>query len=321
MPSLLKNLNFSYLYMNEIKVFGHQSPDTDATCSAIVWAWFLSEHRGQPAQAYLLGEPNTEAKFVLETWGVDTPPVLTAVTSDDVVSIVDTNNADELFENINDAYLLSIIDHHKLTGGLRTTSPREIVIQPYASTMTVMYNVMNIEPADFPREIAGLMLSGILSDTLEFRSPTTTDTDKLLAENLAKALGADITEYANDMFTAKSDVSHMSDEELIMMDSKILEVKDLKLRVSVVETTDPKQILDRKESIAATLEKVSDDEGVAQVLFYVVDILKQEATMLLQNDAVKAMAHDAFNVPTENDTVVLPGVVSRKKQIFPALLA
>lgn len=307
--------------MNEIKVFGHQSPDTDATCSAIVWAWFLSEHRGQPAKAYILGEPNTEAAFVLETWGVEKPPVLASITSDDVVSVVDTNNAEELFPNINDAYILSIIDHHKLTGGLRTNSPREIVIQPYASTMTVMYNVMNIEPTDFPREIAGLMLSGILSDTLEFRSPTTTDTDKLLAENLAKALGTDVTAYANDMFAAKSDVSHMSDEEIVRMDSKIFEIKDINVRVSVVETTDPQQILDRKASLVAALDQVRDEDNVEQVLFFVVDILKEEATLFLHNDAVKAMAKDAFNAATENDTVVLPGVVSRKKQIIPALSA
>ncbi|MGB0925381.1 MAG: DHH family phosphoesterase, partial [Minisyncoccia bacterium] len=166
--------------MNEIKVFGHRSPDTDASASAIVWAWFLTNHRNQPASAYILGKVNTEAQFVLDTWGHSMPPILDQVNADDSVAIVDTNNLDELFENINETNIISIIDHHKLAGNLKTNLPLELVIQPYASTMTVMYNIMNIEPADLPRNIAGLMLSGIISDTLEFRSPTTTDADRNL---------------------------------------------------------------------------------------------------------------------------------------------
>lgn len=302
-----------------IKVFGHQSPDTDATCSAIVWAWFLSTQRNTPAESFILGTPNTEARFVLDEWGIETPSLLKEVEAGDTVSIVDTNNADELFPNINDCNIVSIIDHHKLTGGLKTSTPLEVVIQPYASTMTVMYNVMNIEPANFPRHIAGLMLSGILSDTLAFRSPTTTDTDKALATRLAEALGIDMHEYADRMFAAKSDISHFSDAELLRLDSKIYELKGKQARVSVLETTNPSLVLGRKDGLMATMSHIADEDNVAVVLLFVVDILKEESTVLIPNDTVKEMIEQGFGITINTDTCVLPGVVSRKKQITPAL--
>jgi len=305
--------------MNEIKVFGHQSPDTDATCSAIVWTWFISTQRNKPATAYVLGTPNTEAQFVLNHWGVATPKLLKSVSEDDVVSIVDTNNVDELFPNINDCEILSIIDHHKLTGGLKTSTPLEVIIQPYASSMTVMFNVMNIEPADFPREIAGLMLSGILSDTLEFRSPTLTDTDRELAAKLASALNIDMTEYANEMFAAKSDISHFSDAELLRLDSKIYDIQGKQIRIAVLETTDPRVALDRKDSLVAAMDIVCAEDNVEHILLFVIDILKEEATVVIQNEVVRGMIDKGFDITTTGDTHVLPGVVSRKKQIVPAL--
>jgi len=306
--------------MSEIKVFGHKSPDTDATMSAIVWAWFLNTHRNQTATAYVLGKPNTEALFVLDKWGHELPPVLESVSKGDDVTIVDTNNKDELFENINDAHFISIIDHHKLTGGLETSSPREIVIQPYASTMTVMYNIMNIEPESFPRDIAGLMLSGILSDTLEFRSPTTTPTDEDLASRLSKAIGVNMAEYASEMFDAKSDVSHFSEVELVKLDSKIFDIKENKVRISVIETTNPQIVFERKEKIIEALEEVRKEDEVDHVMFFIVDILKEESTLLTNVDAIEEIVEKAFiDSKRENGNIVLPGVVSRKKQIIPGL--
>jgi manganese-dependent inorganic pyrophosphatase len=305
--------------MSSIKVFGHKSPDTDASCSAIVWAWFLKTHRNQDATPYVLGTPNSEASFVLEKWGHETPEILESVSSEDTVAIVDTNSIDELFENINDTHIVSIIDHHKLTGGIKTSSPREIVIQPYASTMTVMYNVMNIEPEDFPKEIAGLMLSGLLSDTLEFRSPTTTEDDKVLAERLAQAAGVDISEYAAAMFEAKSDISTFSDDELIKLDSKITEIKGKKMRISVLETTHPSSVFARRAGIIASSNKSVEAESLDYLLFFVVDILKEESTLISDNVTTKEMVAEAFGVDAATDDIVLPNVVSRKKQIIPTL--
>ncbi|MBY6046154.1 manganese-dependent inorganic pyrophosphatase [Vannielia litorea] len=302
-----------------IKVFGHKSPDTDSTGSPLIWAWYMSEHRGQKAEAVLLGEPNTEAAFVLKKWGYEQPAIIEGVKAGEQVVIVDTNNPAELPDAINEADILQIIDHHKLTGGIETKGPIDITIKPLACTATIMHNLMGENAAKMPEGIKGLMLSCILSDTLEFRSPTTTEQDKALAEELAADLGLDLSAYASEMFEAKSDVSAFSDAELLRMDSKEYPVDGTKFRVSVLETTAPKIVLDRKDSLMESMKAVAAEDGVDQVLLFVIDILAEEATLLVPNDLVKTVAEKSFGASVSGDTVVLPGVMSRKKQIIPSL--
>lgn len=302
-----------------IKVFGHKSPDTDSTGSPIIWAWYLTEQRKQPAEARLLGEPNTEAAFVLKKWNLPKPGIISDVAAGEKVVIVDTNNPAELPAGINAADIIQIIDHHKLTGGLETAGPIDITIKPLACTATIMHGLMGEAAAKMPRAIKGAMLSCILSDTLEFRSPTTTDQDKALAVALAADLGIDIPAYAAEMFEAKSDVGAFSDADLLRMDSKEYTVGGKELRVSVLETTAPKVLLDRKASLMKSMEGVAREDGADQVLLFVIDILREEATLLVPNDFVKAIAEASFACKVTGDTVVLPGVMSRKKQIIPAL--
>ncbi|KPP93766.1 MAG: manganese-dependent inorganic pyrophosphatase PpaC [Rhodobacteraceae bacterium HLUCCA08] len=300
-------------------VFGHKAPDTDSTGAPLIWAWYLSQVKGEPAEARLLGDPNTEAKFVADRWGFALPPVMDDIADGQSCVIVDTNNPAELPANIANADVTAIIDHHKLTGGLETRSPIDVTIRPLACTVTVMHQMMGSDAAKMPAPIKGLMLSCILSDTLEFRSPTTTDTDKALAEALAADLGLSIPDFAAEMFAAKSDVSAFSDAELLRMDSKEYAVDGVTFRVSVLETTAPGIVLDRKASLIATMGQVATEDGVDQVLLFVVDILNEEATLLVPNDLVKGVAEKSFGATVSGDSVVLPGVMSRKKQIIPAL--
>ncbi|GGW26769.1 manganese-dependent inorganic pyrophosphatase [Gemmobacter lanyuensis] len=302
-----------------IKVFGHKSPDTDSTGSPIAWAWYLSEVKGTPAEAVLLGEPNTEAAFVLKHWDLPKPQIIQDLAAGEPVVVVDTNNPAELPASIHEANLLAIIDHHMLVGGLKTKTPIDITIRPLACTSTIMFDLMGDDVAKAPRGIKGAMLSCILSDTLEFRSPTTTAHDRAVAEKLAADLGVSIPEFAAAMFEAKSDVSAFSDAELLRMDSKEYNVAGKELRVSVLETTAPKVVLDRKASLMAAMETVAQEDGADQVLLFVVDIIREEATLLVPNDLVKSLAEASFGCTVEGDTVVLPGVMSRKKQIIPAL--
>ena len=299
-------------------IFGHKAPDTDSTGSPLIWEWFLT-HQGVDARAALLGTPNTEAAFVAQRWGFELPGVIDDVADDQACVIVDTNNPAELPANINGADVQAIIDHHKLVGGLETKGPIDITIRPLACTATIMHQLMGDHAGHMPEGIKGLMLSCILSDTLAFRSPTTTPTDKALAEALAADLNLDLNAYASEMFEAKSDVSAFSDAELLRMDSKEYAVGKTKFRVSVLETTAPKIILDRKASIMETMTSVASEDGVDQVLLFVVDILNEEATMMIPNDLSKSVAEASFGATVSGDTVVLPGVMSRKKQIIPNL--
>lgn len=300
-------------------VFGHKSPDTDSTGSPIIWAWYLNEIKGVQAEPVLLGEPNTEAAFVLKKWDLPKPRIIEAVDADQPVVIVDTNNPAELPDAINDADITAIIDHHKLVGGLETKGPIDIRIEPLACTATIMWKMIGKDMAQMPTGVKGAMLSCILSDTLEFRSPTTTEEDSAIAHDLAKDLGVDLSAYASEMFEAKSDVSAFSDAELLRMDSKEYAVNGTQFRVSVLETTAPKLVLDRKDSLMASMVDVAKEDGADEVLLFVIDILNEEATMLIPNDRVKGVAEKSFDATVSGDTVVLPGIMSRKKQIIPNL--
>ncbi len=300
-------------------VFGHKSPDTDSTGSPIIWAWYLNEVKGEDAEAVLLGEPNTEAAFVLEKWGLSKPRIIDSIDAGQPAVIVDTNNPAELPDGINDADIRAIIDHHKLVGGLETKGPIDIRLEPLACTATIMRKMIGDDMTKAPDRIKGAMLSCILSDTLEFRSPTTTDQDKAVAHELADDLGLDISAYASELFEAKSDVSAFSDAELLRMDSKEYEVSGKKFRVSVLETTAPKIVLDRKFSLMSSMDVVAAEDGADQVLLFVIDILNEEATLLVPNDLVKSVAEKSFDANVSSDLVVLPGVMSRKKQIIPVL--
>lgn len=300
-------------------VFGHKSPDTDSTGSPIIWAWYLNEIKKVSAEPRLLGTPNTEAAFMLKRWNLEMPATLSSIEAGQKCIIVDTNNPAELPEAINDANITAIIDHHKLVGGLETKNPIDITIRPLACTATIMIDLMGDDAAKMPDAIKGAALTCILSDTLEFRSPTTTDHDRLVAQKLAKELGVDIPNYAAEMFAAKSDVGAFSDAELLRMDSKEYTVSGTKFRVSVLETTAPAQILERKASLMSSMAGVAKEDGVDQVLLFVVDILNEEATLLVPNDLVKTVAEKSFGAKVSGDSVVLPGIMSRKLQIIPSL--
>lgn len=300
-------------------VFGHKSPDTDSTGSPIIWAWYLTEIKGTPAFAKLLGEPNTEAAFVLTHWNLEKPEIITDIAPGTDVVIVDTNNPQELPASLSDATVVGIIDHHMLVGGIKTKSPIDITIRPLACTATIMHDLIGDDLAKAPKAIRGAMLSCILSDTLEFRSPTTTPHDRAVAEKLAADLGIDIPTHAAQLFAAKSDVSRFTDAELLRMDSKEYNIDGHELRISVLETTAPQVLLDRKASLMAAMPAVADEDGAEQVLLFIIDILNEEATLLVPNDLTRKIAEASFSCTVSSDTVVLPGIMSRKKQIIPVL--
>lgn len=303
-----------------IKVFGHYSPDTDTTGCAVIWAWYLNNHASHKATPYVLGSLNKETQFVLSKWDVPTPEILESISAGDEVVVVDTNNPQEVFSNISEAEIIQIIDHHKLVGGLSTISPADVTIRRVASTATVMHDLMGDIAENLPKDIAGVMLSCILSDTLAFRSPTTTPHDKDIAEKLAKKLGVDLIAYSNEMFKAKSDLSDFTDVGIINIDSKKYAVGDKNFRVSAVETTDPESILSRKDGLVNAIKEILvGEKDVDEVLLFIIDIFKEEAIVFTYNDFTKKVVGASFGVSVDSDTKVLPGILSRKKQILPVL--
>jgi len=304
--------------MDQIKVFGHIAPDTDTVCSAIVYAWYLTNIKGVLAKAYRLGELNKETEYVLKWAGVDVPEFLEKLEKDDRVAIVDTNNAEELID-LSGVEIDSIVDHHKLAGNISTAAPVEVTIRPVACTASIIYSLADALSEEMPEEILKLILAAIISDTLMFRSPTTTDFDKEIAEVIASELGIDIKELSEKMFAAKSDLSGMSAKDLVLVDSKVIDLEDKKYRISVLETTKPNNALEMKDDIKVAMKEIAAEEGLDDVFFFVIDILNEDATLIVSTDSAKAKAENSFGVAIEDDKVILPGVVSRKKQIIPAL--
>ncbi|CAK9067987.1 Probable manganese-dependent inorganic pyrophosphatase (Pyrophosphate phospho-hydrolase) (PPase) [Durusdinium trenchii] len=301
-----------------LSVFGHKVPDTDTVTAAIVYAWELNA-RNISAQAYRLGELNPETEFVLKALEVPVPPLLPELSKE--VAVVDTNNPEELPEGIQKTRIHSIVDHHKLSG-LANAEPLEVDMRPLCSATSILYSRSKLYGLTPTKQMAGLMLSGILSDSLEFRSPTTTELDKVHAAELGKLAGLDVHEFAEGMLDAKAKVDHLSCSELIMMDTKIFNIGGKKLRVSVLETTKAAGPLAKKAELVTAMKELKEKEKIDDVLFFVVDILKESATFISSSSTATTLVEKAWKVKVDDQgLVVLPKVLSRKKQIIPKLEA
>ena len=301
-----------------IKIFGHKAPDTDTVCSALAYAWFKNK-TGTEAEGYRLGDLNKETKYVLNHFDIESPQLLTSLNKGDQVIIVDTNNVDELPENINDAEILEIVDHQKRTGSLSTYKPIPVIIKPIASTATIIWKHIKHSGVEIEKSIAGLLLAGIVSDTLKLTSPTTTEKDRSAIEELLNITGENLETLADEMFAAKGDLTGMSARDVLLVDSKIFEMGSNKVRVSVLESTKPENALSMKEDLLKDMAELKAEEGLNYLFFFAIDILNSEATLLTETDIEKELASKAFDNTFKEDLMTLPGVVSRKKQIIPSL--
>jgi len=300
-----------------IKVLGHKNPDTDSTCSPIVYAWFLNEFRNLEAEAVVLGELNKEAQFVLNHFGVVAPRQISSVGEGDKLVILDTNNPDELVEGYQLAEILEIIDHHKLQG-LKTSNITNVTIRTYGSVPTVLWELMAEAHSNLPRHIAGLMLAPIISDTLKFTSPTTTGQDREVADILAQIAEIDIDTFAAELFAAKSDLTGMSAEQILTTDSKDFDFGGKIYKLAVLETTAPVKALEMRAELVSEIETIKSRENLAGMMFFVVDIINSAAHLFVSSEHEAQIARKAFNADfDESGMMHLPGVVSRKKQIAP----
>jgi len=301
-----------------IKIFGHKPPDTDSVCSPIVYAWYLSKKKNTPAKAYIAAEVNKETAFILKKFGAEKPEMIQKVGPEDQVIILDTNNPEELLEGVNESDIVEIIDHHKLAGGLSTEAPIKITIRPVACAATILWSMMKKEGnTDIPKEMAGLMLASILSDTLKFSSPTTTEEDKNACEELAEKASVKIDKLAEEMFDAKSDLSGMSEKDILLSDSKVFELGGKKVRISVLETTKPENALSMEKELTQGMREIKQEEKLDAALFFAVDILNTASDLLVPGELEEALAKKAFQKEFKDGRMHLEGVVSRKKQMVP----
>ncbi|MBL4963263.1 manganese-dependent inorganic pyrophosphatase [Bacillus halotolerans] len=303
--------------MEKILIFGHQNPDTDTICSAIAYA-DLKNKLGFNAEPVRLGQVNGETQYALDYFKQESPRLVeTAANEVNGVILVDHNERQQSIKDIEDVQVLEVIDHHRIAN-FETAEPLYYRAEPVGCTATILNKMYKENNVTIEKEIAGLMLSAIISDSLLFKSPTCTDQDVAAAKELAEIAGVDAEEYGLNMLKAGADLSKKTVEELISLDAKEFTLGSKKVEIAQVNTVDIEDVRKRQAELEAVISKVVAEKNLDLFLLVITDILENDSLALaIGNETDKV--EKAFNVTLENNTALLKGVVSRKKQVVPVL--
>ena len=300
-------------------VFGHKNPDTDAIVAAKAYS-YLQNKLGADTEAVALGEPNEETQFVLDYFKEPAPRVIkTASNEVDAVMLIDHNEAQQSVDDIKDVQVTHVVDHHRIAN-FETSAPLYYHAEPLGCSSTIILKEFKQHGVEVPANIAGMMLSAIISDTLLLKSPTTTDEDVAAVKELAKIAGVDYEKYGLDMLKAGTNLASKSDETLISQDAKSFDMNGTQVRVDQINTVDLNEVFDREDGLRAAIEKQNKENGYDLFLLMVTNILNSDTRLLVVGEP-QSVVEQAFGKKLEDNKMDLPGVVSRKKQIVPPLEA
>lgn len=304
--------------MSKVFVFGHQNPDSDAIGSSYGYA-YLKRQLGVDAEAVALGTPNEETAFVLDYFGVEAPRVVESAQSEEVnqVILTDHNEFQQSISDIKDVEVIEVVDHHRVAN-FETANPLMMRLEPVGSASSIVFRMFKENNVEVPKEVAGLLLSGLISDTLLLKSPTTHASDPAVAAELAEIAGVNLEEYGLAMLKAGTNLSSKSAEELIDIDAKTFELNGNQVRVAQVNTVDISDVLSRQTEIEEAINNSIKNNGYSDFVLMITDILNSNSEILAlgsNTDKVEA----AFNFVLENNHAFLEGAVSRKKQVVPQL--
>ena len=297
-------------------VFGHKNPDTDSVCAAIALA-DLKKKLGEDIAPAMQGELNPESKFVLDKFGVAAPEVVTAYAGKNVY-LVDHSDLSQSPDDLAEANILGIVDHHKL-GDVTTGQPLECWIWPVGCTCTVVSRMYKYLGVEIPKDIAGIMLCAILSDTVIFKSATCTDDDKAVCAELAEICGEnDLEALGIEMFKVKSAVEGTPVRELVFRDYKDFNMSGSGVGVGQLELVDLSIVDGIKADLEKDIQDLKAEKGHHSVLLMLTDIMKEGTELLIASDD-ESIVQKAFGVAPAGGKAWLPGIMSRKKQIVPDL--
>lgn len=305
--------------MSKFLVFGHQNPDTDAIASSYGWAHLEREVFGRDAEAVALGTPNEETAFALDYFGVTAPRVVESAKAEGVSQVIltDHNEFQQSIADIKDVEVAAVIDHHRVAN-FETANPLYMRLEPVGSASSIVYRAFKENGVTPPKEVAGLLLSGLISDTLLLKSPTTHASDPQVAAELAEIAGVNLEEYGLALLKAGTNLASKSAEELIDIDAKTFGLNGNDVRVAQVNTVDIAEVLERQAEIEAAMTAASAANGYSDFVLMITDIVNSNSEILaLGSNMNKVEA--AFNFKLENNHAFLAGAVSRKKQVVPQL--
>lgn len=303
--------------MSTILIFGHKNPDTDTITSAISMS-YLQKQLGLKTEAVALGAPNEETQFALDYFKVAAPRIIERASDETKqVMLVDHNEAQQSVDDIKDVEVLAVVDHHRVAN-FETANPLYYRAEPVGCTATILYKMYQENDIAIPKEIAGLMLSAIVSDTLLFKSPTCTHQDEKVAKLLAEIADVNLEEYGLEMLKAGTNLATKTDEEILDLDAKSFTMNGKIVRIGQVNTVDVAEVLARQASLEALMTEKNAKDGFDLFVLVITNILDSDSVVLAIGEEIAAV-EKAFNVTLENHTALLPGVVSRKKQVVPQL--
>ena len=297
-------------------IVGHKIPDSDSICSAIAVA-YLKNKQGIEAVACKQGNINPETTFILDKFGLDTPITKTSFAGVDTF-ITDTTDLALCPDDIMDANVIGVVDHHKL-GDLTTSSPLEAWIRPVGCSNTIVKEMFDFYEVEIPKDIAGIMLCAILSDTVIFKSPTCTKADTKAVKELAEIAGIENPkELGMEMFKIKSAVEGTSIRDLVMRDFKDFNMSGTKVGIGQLEVVDLSVFDNIKEDLMKDLETLKVEGNRDSVLLLLTDIMQEGSELLISSNEISKI-EEAFDKKSTEDKMWLDGVLSRKKQIVPFL--
>ena len=296
-------------------VFGHKSPDTDSICSTLAMANLQTKLRGEEVIPCRLGELNEETKYALKYFDVEAPKFIEKVEEGQNVILVDHNEFSQSVDGIENAKIIAVVDHHRINN-FQTSEPLFYYAQPVGCTATILLELFKANNIEIEPKIAGLMLSAIISDTLLLKSPTTTDKDKKAVEELAKIANVDISKYGLDMLKAGTDLDKYTEDELIRLDAKCIEKEEIKYVIAQVNTVSIPDVLKRKAKIEEEMNKEILAKGLSLFVFVITDIVNSNSEAIVLGDRTELISK---SYEIDDDIAVMPGVVSRKKQILPLI--
>lgn len=303
--------------MEKILVFGHKNPDTDTICSSLVKSILEMKKNNKEVIAARLGNVNKETQFVLDYLKIDAPVLIEKLEKDQEVILVDHNEFAQSADGIEEAEVIEVIDHHRIYG-FQTAEPLYYTAKPYGCTCTILYNMFKEENIEIEKLEATLMASAIISDTLLLKSPTTTKKDVEALEALAKIANIDINTYGLDMLKAGTDLSSFSINEILNLDAKKVNIKGKNVIINQVNTASIPDVMEMKEKLEAGMNEIIEKENLDLFLLLITDIVNSDSQAIALGKEA-ALIEKSYNVKLENNTALLKGIVSRKKQVIPVL--
>ena len=297
-------------------VFGHKNPDTDSIASAIVMA-DLQTKLGYEAKACRLGEINKETQFILDYFQIDSPMLISEICENTDVILVDHNEFNQSAEGIGNATIKMVVDHHRIAN-FQTSEPLFYRAEPVGCTSTIIYKMYRENQIEVEPKMAGLMASAIISDSLLFKSPTCTSEDEKACRELAQIAKLDLEVYGLDMLKAGTDLSDYTAGQLLGIDAKVFPMGTATVEIAQINTVSIDDMLTRKADLESQMQAIIIEKELDLFVTVITDILNSNSQIIAIGDRLD-MVEKGFGMKLVDNTALLEGVVSRKKQIVPVM--